>query len=97
MSQYLFKPEPVPYVCEDDLLAIAGDKGAGVFSAADLYDWYVSIARETGREPVGKRWFGLALKEAGWASSTRKIHGAATRCWLITLPWARRGAEHVQS
>jgi len=95
MKRSLGKPDPIPYVDEDDLLLIAGDLGAGVFPAADVYNWYVSAAKQEGRKPVTKVRFGLALKEARWQSSVQYQEGRATRCWLINKPWARRGHEFV--
>lgn len=95
MTHYLGKPDPVPYVDEDDLLLVAGDKGAGVFTAAELYEWYAMALEQVGREPVSRRWFGSALKEAGWANLSRKVDQRMTRCWRITNPWARRGEEFV--
>lgn len=97
MSRYLGKPVLPPYVVEADLLTIAADRGAGAFPTGDLYDWYVMIVRAEDREPVTKKWFGCALKEAGWANSTRYLGGVMVRCWTITLPWVRRGMEHVAS
>lgn len=97
MTRFLGKPDPIPYVDEDDLLLIAGDMGAGTFTAAELYDWYVSALRQAGREPVSKKWFGSALTEAGWRQRTLSRDRRMTRCWLITNPWARRGAEFVKA
>lgn len=97
MTQALGRPAPLPYVDEGDILLLAGDLGAGVFPAADLYGWYAQAARQDGREPVGKKKFGLALKEAGWLGSIRYRGGTMVRCWMITKPWARRGAEHIRA
>jgi hypothetical protein len=95
MTRSLGKPAPLPYVDEPDLLLLAADLGHGVFPAGDLYDWHVSAVRQAGREPVTKKRFGMALKEAGWYSSTRYQEGRMTRCWMINKPWARRGQEYV--
>jgi hypothetical protein len=85
------KPEPMPYVDEDDLLQVAGELGHGVFTAASLYDWYAGCVKSEGRKPVTKVRFGLALKEAGWTPSVEYRDQVMVRCWLITKPWARRG------
>lgn len=87
----------MPYIDEDDLLLLAGDLGAGVFPAADLYDWHALAVRQGGREPVGKTKFGKALKAAGWRGMVEYRGGVMARCWLITKPWARRGAAYVQT
>jgi hypothetical protein len=97
MTRALGRPAPLPYVDEADLLLLAGDLGAGIFSAGELYEWHALAVRQAGREPVSKKKFGLALKEAGWLDSVRYRDGKMTRCWMITKPWARRGTEYVQS
>lgn len=97
MNSALGKPAPLPYVDEDDLLLLAGDLGAGVFPAADIYDWHVQAVTQAGRQAVSKKRFGTALGEAGWTAMVRKLDGRMTRCWLITNPWARRGAEFVKT
>ena len=76
---------------------MAADLGAGTFTAADLYGWYVSLLKQEGREPVTKQKFGTALKEAGWHSSTEYLNDRMTRCWMVTKPWARRGLEYLNS
>jgi hypothetical protein len=94
--RYLTDPlPPPPYVSERDLLRLASELGAGYFTAARLYDWYAETVKAEGREPVTKKWFGLALAEAGWQDSTQRLtdERTAARCWLITRPWQRRGDE----
>lgn len=95
MTRAIGRPALPPYVEEADLLLLAGDLGPGVFPAGHLYDWHAQAVRQVGRQPVTKKKFGSALKEAGWASSTRYLEGRMTRCWMITNPWARRGQEHI--
>ena len=87
------KPVALPRVDEDDLVELAADLGAGIFPAADIYNWYVSIAEDSGRRPVGKKAFGVFLKESGWQPSINYLNGKMTRCWMINKPWARRGAQ----
>jgi hypothetical protein len=95
VTRYLGDPVLPPYVNEQDLMLLAADVGAGWKSASDLYDWYAATVRPEGREPVTKKWFGLALAEAGLTSSTRRLNDDrdTVRCWLITRPWVRRGEE----
>lgn len=85
----------MPYVEERDILMLAADLGAGHFTANQLYDWYADTIKEDDREPVSKKAFGLALKEAGLKATTRRVgeEGKPARCWLIPLPWKRRGDE----
>jgi hypothetical protein len=98
MTSAVDKPSSIPYVDENDLLSLAADLGHGVFPSADLYNWYArTVTDEGGREPVGKRKFGVALKEAGWSRSSRYLDGRMVRCWTITKPWARRGQEWLKS
>jgi hypothetical protein len=95
MTRALGRPDPLPYVDEDDLVEIAGDLQWGVFTAATIYNWYLSMMEHQGRKPVTKTRFGLALREAGWTDSTRYQDGRMVRCWMITKPWHRRGAERL--
>jgi phage/plasmid-associated DNA primase len=97
MTRSLGKPEPLPYVDEDDLLDLAGDLGAGIFPGAEIYNWYLAFMEQAGRKPVSKTRFGLALKEAGWKPSTKYLDGRMVRCWMINKPWARRGQEKLTS
>lgn len=89
------KPEPLPFVEEDDLLEVAADLGPGVFPSADIYAWHARAIAQAGRKPVSPRAFGLFLRVAGWQSSINYIGGRTTRCWMINKPWARRGVVHV--
>lgn len=95
MRSHLGKPVAMPYIEERDILMLAADLGAGYFTATDLHAWYASTIKEDGREPVTKKAFGLALKEAGLTPTTRRLgdEGKPARCWLITLPWYRRGLD----
>jgi hypothetical protein len=95
MGTHLGKPVAMPYVEERDILLLAADLGAGHFTADQLHSWYGQMIAEDGREPVSKKAFGLALKEAGLKSAVRRVgdEGKPARCWLITLPWQRRGEE----
>jgi hypothetical protein len=95
MTGALGKPEPLPYVDENDLLELAADLGPGVFIGADVYNWYVSLAEQSGRAPVSKKKFGMALGEAGWTSSLEYRGGRMARCWVINKPWYRRGMAHI--
>jgi len=58
--------------------------GPGYYPAADLYRWYVGMAREVDSEPVTKRKFGVALTQLGYKSTVQRKHGKPTRCWVIT-------------
>lgn len=87
----------MPYIDENDLLLVAGDLGAGIFPASELYDWHVMAIKNAGRDPVSKVRFGLALKEAGWKSYTKYREGRMARCWMINKPWAARGYQYVTS
>jgi len=91
----LGKPEPLPYVDEDDLADLAVDMGAGWHTADDLYRWYTGLLTEFGRAPVTKTTFGLALKEARLTPSMRRVHGKMCRGWLLTKPWERRGQARL--
>jgi hypothetical protein len=95
MMRAFGKPAPLPYVDEDDLLDLAADLGAGTFPAADIYGWHKSLVEGFGREPVTKRRFGAALREAGWNDSSEYRGGRMVRCWLITRSWNRRGLERL--
>jgi hypothetical protein len=103
MGTYFGKPPEPPYVDEKDLALLAADIGAGHHPAAYIYEWYVQMITVDGRTPVSKKAFGLAMREAGLQSSVRRMDGERpmTRCWLITLPWKRRGdkllAEELQA
>lgn len=97
MKSSLGRPSPIPYVVEDDLVDLAGDLGPGIFPSSEVYDWHVSMLKDVGREPVSKKKFGTALKEAGWVGSSRYLGGKVVRCWMITKPWARRGAEKLKT
>jgi hypothetical protein len=82
-------------VDERDLEILAADLGARWVAVSELYDWYVAMINPEGRLPLTKKAFGLALKEAGWRSAVRRMgdESKPARCWLITLPWYRRGLE----
>lgn len=96
MTRALGRPEPLPYIEEDDLLDLAADLGAGYFSSLELYEWHSRILdQESHRKPVSRTRFGLALKEAGWSSSVRYMDRRMIRCWLINKSWARRGQEKL--
>lgn len=97
MTRYLGKPEPLPYVDEEDLYGLASDLSAGHFSSAEVYDWHTKLLEREGRKPVDRKTFGLALKEAGWKSSVRRIDGKPTRCWLITRGFERKALAHFAS
>lgn len=87
MTRYYGKPEPLPYVDLDDLVLMARELGAGTFSAGQLHGWYASNVEKVGRKPVTKVRFGLALKEAGWSSSTKYLDGTMVRCWTVDKGW----------
>lgn len=97
MTSVLGKPAPLPYVDEEDLLSLAVDLGHGIFPSADIYNWYVQGVTHDGREPVSKKKFGLALKEAGWHNSAEYRDGRVVRCWLINKPWERRGQAWLKA
>jgi hypothetical protein len=85
----------MPYVEERDIVLLAADLGAGYFTASELYAWHSEMIKVEGREPVSKKAFGMALKEAGLKAVIRRTgeEGKPARCWLITRPWQRRGDE----
>jgi hypothetical protein len=93
MTRYLGRPEPLPFVDEEDLHSLACDFGAGYFASAEIYQWHVKTLAKEGRKPVDRKTFGLALKEGGWQSSVRRIDGTPTRCWLITRSAERKAIE----
>lgn len=99
MTRALGKPEPVPYVDEEDLELLAVDMGAGWFSSADLYRWHSDQINDDDpdRKPVGRTMFGRALREAGWKEGGKYLNGRMTRCWMITLPWVRRGQARLDA
>jgi hypothetical protein len=86
------KPVALPYVDDDDLAELAVDMGAGWFTAASLYDWYVLMIEPAGRQPVSKKRFGMELAARNWHSSLRTVDARKqARCWLVNKPWVRRG------
>lgn len=93
MHSNRIKPVPLPYIEERDIATLAFDLGVGYFTASDLYSWYANSVRYDGREPVTKKAFGTALRNAGLQSSIRPLgdEGKPARCWLITRPWYKRG------
>lgn len=91
----LGRPDPTPYVEEADLENLAADLGAGWHTAASLYRWYVGLMTEFEREPVSQKMFGLALREARWNSSVRRMDGRPTRGWMVSRPWVRRGEARL--
>lgn len=93
MVNFLGKPKPMPYVDENDLLLLAADIGPGVFRADELHTAYSASVRDEGREPVTKRAFGSALKQAGWTPIAKYKDGQQRRCWVVSKPWVRRGNE----
>jgi hypothetical protein len=97
MTRYLGKPDPLPYVDEEDLYELASDLSVGYHSSADIYAWHVKLLERHGRKPVDRKTFGLALKEAGWKSSVRRQDGTPTRCWLITRGFERKALAFLSS
>lgn len=96
MTRVLGRPDPLPYIDENDLLDLAADLGVGWFPASRLYDWHRMIVVDEYRRPVvGKSKFGRALREAGWQSQPRYLDGRMVRCWFINKPWNRRGLEKL--
>jgi hypothetical protein len=85
---------PVADLTTDNLQALIVDmgRGPGWYTSADLYDWYVAMARESELEPVTKKKFGMVLGELGFRSAIRRKDGRPARSWFISAR-AERGQE----
>src|ERR1041385_5752413 len=79
------KPQKVADLTPENLKILIEDIGGpGWYASADLYRWYAGMAESAGLEPVTHRKFGGVLREMGFQSKIRVLHGKHTRCWLIT-------------
>jgi hypothetical protein len=58
--------------------------GAGWYTSAELYAWYVGLARENNLEPITQRTFGGALRAMEYTSAIRRWDGNHARCWFIS-------------
>lgn len=79
-------PAPVAPLTRANLRIIVTDWGIspGWRPSADLYAWYVGMARESKMEPMTQNAFGRALTELGYRASLRRFEGKLTRCRFIT-------------
>lgn len=56
----------------------------GPVSTGRLYRYYEAMCMEDDLWPIGVRRFGVAMRELGYFSKTRRIDGTPTRCWILT-------------
>lgn len=81
----MFKPRKLAELTPENLKILIQDIGGpGYYASADLYRWYVGMAKEGDMEPVSQRKFGGVLRELGYRSVVRRVEGKPTRCWFIT-------------
>ena len=79
------KPRKLADLTPENLRALIEDIGGpGTYTSAELYRWYVAMAKEDDLEPVTHRKFGGVLTELGYKRLTRVIDGHRVRCWFIT-------------
>lgn len=93
----LLRPQirPVAELTPDNLRRLLEDmdSGPGLYTSADLYRWYVGMAKEAKLEPVSHRRFGGVLRELGYQSKHQRVNGVISRCWFISKRAFRGGAS----
>lgn len=86
------KPRPVADLTPENLRVLVEDlEGPGWYSSADLYAYYLILAKRDGMEPVTHRAFGGALRALGYKDSTRRVAGVHRRGWFLPQRAFRAG------
>lgn len=77
---------PIADLTPDNLRRVLEDMGTGPgwYTSAALYNWYSSMAKEDGMNPVSKKMFGTVLGSLGYQRAIKYVEGKTARSWFIT-------------